>query len=148
MMTKHPMIVMGADHAGYKLKEVLKKELEKSGAIVNDLSPQRIAGDDYPLVAKKAATFIANDQTQLGVLVCGTGLGMDIAANRLRGVRAVVVRDAKEAVLSREHNHANMLVLGGWITPPTKAKAILRAWINAKPSAAERHVRRVKELDA
>ena len=147
-MPKSYKIVLGADHAGYELKEILKKELSKMGAVINDFSPTYIAGDDYPPVAKQVAHLIANDPTQLGILICGTGLGMDIAANRIRGARAVVVRDTKDAVLSREHNHANILILGGRITPPSKAKAVLRAWLQATPSKAARHLRRIDQLDA
>ena len=144
-------ILLGADHAGYKLKEHLKTVLERRGYPVKDLTPKLKAGDDYPIVAKKLAKLIATSHKRqaphFGVLVCGSGLGMDIAANRTKGVRAVVVRDVKEAKLSREHNQANVLVLGAWMTKPALAERLLDTWLKTKPSDAARHLRRIKQLD-
>lgn len=144
-------IFLGADHAGYRLKEHLKTVLERRGFPIKDLSPTFVAGDDYPVVAKKLAKLVATSHKpqapRFGILVCGSGLGMDIAANRTKGVRAVVVRDVKEAKLSREHNGSNVLVLGAWITKLAVAERILDAWLKAKPSTAARHLRRVKQLD-
>lgn len=144
-------ILLGADHAGFALKQRLKAVLERRGFPVKDLTPKLKAGDDYPLVAKKLAKAVATSYKRqapgFGVLVCGSGLGMDIAANRTKGVRAVVVRDVKEAKLSREHNHANVLVLGAWMTKPAMAERLLDTWLKAKPSDAARHLRRIKQLD-
>lgn len=141
------MIYLGADHAGFKLKESLKEALTKAKVLVCDLSPHLVKGDDYPLAAKKVSLAILHEAGSLGLLVCGTGQGMDIAANRYRGVRAIVARTEEEAKLSREHNHANILVLGGWVTKPVLAKKIVMKFLKTKPSKLERHVRRVKELD-
>jgi ribose 5-phosphate isomerase B len=141
-------IVLGADHAGFALKETIRKHLERRKEVIHDLSPTRVPGDDYPVAAKNIANRVARSKGTLAILTCGTGLGMDIAANRVKGVRAVVVRNVEEAKLSREHNHANVLVLGGWITKPAEANRIVDAWLNTKPSNATRHVRRVKQLDA
>jgi ribose 5-phosphate isomerase B len=146
MHTHHPLI-LGSDHAGFKLKEILKRYLQKQGHPVRDLSPKLTAGDDYPLVAKRAAKVVAKDAHTQAILVCGTGLGMDIAANRTKGVRAVVVRNIKEAKLSREHNHSNILVLGEWLTPQAVAKKIVDVWLKTPYSTATRHVRRVRQLD-
>lgn len=140
-------IVLGADHAGFELKETLKKTLTKGGWEVEDLAPAFQEGDDYPLVAKQVAKRIIGDSTALGILVCGTGLGMDIAANRYKGVRATVVRTVEEAALSREHNHANVLILGGRVTGGAKAKAIVETWLKTPYSRAARHLRRVHLLD-
>lgn len=141
-MRNKPTIYVGADHAGFALKEKIKT----AGSI--DLSPRLVEGDDYPLAARKVAMAVAQDKDSLGILVCGTGHGMDIAANRLKGVRAIVARTEKDAKLSREHNHANIIVLGGWITKPALAKKIIATFLKTKPSKDARHVRRVKQLDA
>lgn len=140
-------LILGADHAGFKLKQAVKRWLQAQQWKVEDLSPSLVEGDDYPLVAQQAAKRVAKNAAQQAVLVCGTGLGMDIAANRYKGVRAVVIREPKEAKLAREHNHANILILGGWITSAAKTKKILEAWFKTSPSKASRHVRRVKQLD-
>ena len=137
-----PKIYLGADHAGFELKEKIKQP----GYM--DLSPVFLKGDDYPLAARKVAMAIEQDKDSLGILVCGTGHGMDIAANRLKGVRAIVARTEQDAKLAREHNHANVIVLGGWITKPALAKKIIATFLKTKPSKDARHVRRVKQLDA
>lgn len=142
------MIYLGADHAGFKLKEQLKEALTKAKVQVCDLSPRLVEGDDYPLAAKKVTLAVLQEEKSLGVLVCGTGHGMDIAANRHKHVRAIVARSEEDAKLSREHNHANILVLGGRVTKPPLAKKIVMKFIKTKPSKTERHVRRVKQLDA
>ena len=141
------MIYLGADHAGFKLKESLREALIQAKFLVCDLSPRLVKGDDYPLAAKKVTLAVLHIEGSLGVLVCGTGHGMDIAANRHRGVRAIVARNEQDARLSREHNHANVIVLGGWVTKPALAKKIVMKFIKTKPSKVERHVRRVKQLD-
>jgi ribose 5-phosphate isomerase B len=146
-MPTKPTIYLGADHAGFKLKEALKEVLMKSKFQVCDLSPRFVEGDDYPLAAKKVSMAISHEENSLGVLVCGTGHGMDIAANRSKGVRAIVARTEQDAKLSREHNHANILVLGGWVTKAPLAKKIVMKFLKTKPSKIERHVRRVKQLD-
>ncbi|HVM90547.1 MAG TPA: RpiB/LacA/LacB family sugar-phosphate isomerase [Verrucomicrobiae bacterium] len=144
-MPTKPTLYLGADHAGFKLKETLKASLNERTL---DLSPVFKEGDDYPLAAKKVAMAIQQDANGLGILVCGSGLGMDIAANRMKGVRAIVARTTQDAKLGREHNHANILVLGGRVTKPALAKKIVAAFLKAKPSKEARHVRRVKQLDA
>jgi ribose 5-phosphate isomerase B len=141
------MIYLGADHAGFKLKEELRRLLEKEGYPIMDVSPKYVEGDDYPLYAKQVAARVQKDKNGLGLLVCGTGHGMEMAADRFKKVRAFVAHTAKDAKLAREHNHANVIVFGGWITKRDEAKKILRAWLKAKPSRAARHVRRVKQLD-
>lgn len=143
-----PTYLLGADHAGFSLKERLRTFLLKHHARVEDLSPDTQDGDDYPDIAQRLAKHVAKHPEARGILVCGSGFGMEIAANRVRGVRAVVVRTAEEAQIAREHNHANVLVFGERFTPPTQAEHILTTWIEASPSLAQRHVRRVHKLDA
>lgn len=139
-------ILLGADHAGFALKERLKKVLIAQDHPVYDLTPDFKEGDDYPPIAHAMAKTVTESGVE-GVLVCGTGLGMDIAANRHSGVRATVVRDVRDAKLAREHNHANILILGGRLTKPAEAVKILNAWLTTKPSRDARHLRRIKQLD-
>lgn len=141
-------IHIGADHAGFRLKEELRVMLEEQGYQLHDVSPEYKPGDDYPAYAKAVARAVKKDKNALGVLVCGTGHGMEMAADRFKGVRAFVARTERDASLARQHNHANVIVLGGWITKPAAAKKILRSFLRAKPSKAARHVRRVKQLDS
>lgn len=121
--------------------------LEEDGYDVKDFSLEYIPGDDYPQYAKEVAKAVQKKKGSLGLLVCGTGHGMEIAADRFKGVRAFVARSERDAILARQHNHANVLVLGGWITKGAKAKKIVRSWLKARPSTAARHIRRVKQID-
>lgn len=140
-------ISLGADHAGFALKEEIRHFLEKKGLAYHDHSPTLVPGDDYPPIARKVAKQTTTDPKRVGILICGSGIGMDIAANRVKGARAATVRSVKEAKLSRQDDFSNILVLGGHITPPTLAKRIVGAWLSTPPSRATRHKRRVKELD-
>ena len=145
-MPKTTTLYLAADHAGFELKEKIKTKFHEKHEIL-DLSPLLKEGDDYPLHAKEVALALQKDPAALGILVCGTGHGMDIAANRYKGIRAIVARTAEDAALAREHNHANIIVLGGWSTKPTAAYAIVESFLSTKPSSAIRHKRRVAELD-
>ena len=142
-----PKILLGSDHAGFELKEAIKASLQKKKMPLEDLSPTLVPGDDYPPIAQAVAKKVAKDKQAVGILFCGSGLGMDIAANRVKGARATVVRNIKEAKLSRTDDHANILVLGGRLTEPAMAKLIVSAWLETPYSTAKRHERRVKELD-
>ena len=143
-MTK---ILLGSDHAGFELKEAIKAYLQKKKIPLDDMSPKLVPGDDYPPIAHAVAKKVAKDKKAAAILFCGSGLGMDIAANRVRGARATVVRNIKEARLSRADDHANILVLGGRLTDAAMAKLIVTAWLETPYSTAKRHERRVKELD-
>ena len=146
-MPRRPLFYLGADHAGFALKEALKPLLQRYGVEIEDLSPTFMPKDDYPLIGGTVARHVVNnDQTQ-GILVCGSGIGIAIAANRVRGVRAAVVHDADDAIRARSEDHANILVLGGRVLSAKKLPAILEAWLKTKPSKATRHVRRAFELD-
>ena len=141
-------MILGADHAGFDLKEILKADLIKQGYKIQDVTPVLDTEDDYPLPGKQVAKLIAKDPKGSGLLICGTGFGIAMAANRIKGVRAAVIRTPEEAIMAREHNHANILVLGGRITKSSIAKKILQAWLSTQPSKASRHVRRVQQLDS
>jgi ribose 5-phosphate isomerase B len=139
-------IIIGSDHAGFDLKERVKEWLEARGLLVEDIgsrSPERV---DYPDYAHLVAEAIASGRRARGVLVCGTGIGVAIAANRHPGVRAAVVCSEQTARLAREHNDANVLALGGRTTDPGLAERILDVWLET-PFAGGRHARRVAKLE-
>ena len=142
----HSPLILGADHAGFELKELLKKHLQKQDVSFQDMTPLFRAGDDYPPIAQKVARAVVKRKT-LGLLICGSGFGMDIAANRIKGARAAIARNVKEVKLSRRDDLANILVLGARLTNPVLATRILSVWMTAPVGKAKRFVRRVKEMD-
>ncbi len=142
------IIYVGADHAGYAFKEKTKRLLAKHGLTVVDLGNTKLDEyDDYPRYAEKVADTVVQDKDALGILFCGTGAGMCIAANKSKGARAVSVTSIKEARLSREHNAANILCIGQRLLSWIFAKRIILAWINTPASYEQRHVRRVRQLN-
>lgn len=141
-------LFIGADHAGFALKETLKTWLKKTRKNPQDLTPQFVPGDDYPRIAFRLAQAVSAEPKALGILICGTGHGMDIAANRILGARASVIRSPEDAIFFREENHGNVLVLGAWTVKPVAAKRIIQTWLKTKPSSSTRHERRVSQLDA
>jgi len=139
---------VGADHGGYQLKEILKSQLRERGLSVTDFgakSPE--SSDDYPDFALPVAQAVATGQAEAGLLICTTGIGMCIAANKVSGVRAALIGDPATATMSRQHNDLNVLCLSGKNTPPEQAKKIVEAFINAKFEGG-RHERRVIKMDA
>lgn len=138
-------IHIGSDHAGYKLKEAVKARLVSEGHEVTDVGADSEESVDYPLYAGPVARAVAAHDADLGVLVCGTGLGMEIAANKVRGVRAVQVNDPEFARMAREHNNANVLTLAGRYTDEETAARIVDAFIST-PFAGGRHERRVGQI--
>lgn len=141
-----PLLFLGADHAGFELKETLKADLLDMGYEIYDLSPRFKADDDYPLHAKKVAMAVAKTSDARGILVCGSGVGISIAANRTKGVRAFDAHDEKEVKLAREHNDVNVIALSGWQMDEKHAMSLVKAFLKTKASNAERHKRRVKQL--
>jgi ribose 5-phosphate isomerase B len=139
-------IALGSDHAGYRLKEAVKEYLESQGHRVTDCGTSSEESVDYADFAFPVARGVAAGQHQRGVLVCGTGQGMTMAANRVRGIRAALCLDAETARMSRKHNDANVLVLSGWKVSPEAAGPILSAWLST-PFEGGRHLRRIEKLD-
>ena len=139
-------IAIGADHAGYRLKEQLRNYLSQKGYTVEDVGTYSEASVDYPDFAEQVALRVANSHAKFGVLVCGTGLGMTIAANKVIGVRAAMCNDTLAASLSRAHNDANVLALGGRILDEAAARNILDVWLST-PFAAGRHQERVSKIE-
>lgn len=139
-------IAIASDHAGFALKEVLLRELAALGFEVDDLGPGSAAPSvDYPDFAERVARALESGAADRGVLVCGTGIGMGIAANRHRGVRAAVCHDAVSARLARAHNDANVLALGARLIGEEVAKDCLRVFL-ATPYDGGRHAARVAKL--
>src|SRR5574340_51709 len=139
-------IVIGSDHAGFELKEKVKAHLEERGLVVRDVGTHSIASVDYPKIAHQVAGAVADGRFERGVVVCGSGLGVSMAANRHPGVRAAVAYDENTARLSREHNDANVLALGGRSLDHQKALRILDLWLDT-PFAGGRHANRVAQID-
>lgn len=138
-------IALASDHAGYAEKEQLKPLLNELGVEVEDLGTASDDPVDYPLFARKVAEKVAHGEAEQGLLVCGSGTGMAIAANKVPGVRAAVAWTEETARLAREHNDANVLSIGARVTPPDDIAKIVRAWFNAKFQGG-RHARRVEEI--
>lgn len=138
-------IAIAADHAGFELKSVLVAELKQSDHEVIDLGTNSTESVDYPDFADRLAAAVKAGHAARGVLVCGTGIGISIAANRHRGIRAALCHNSTDARLAREHNDANVLVLGGRTTGVENAKDCLKTFL-ATPFAGGRHVRRVQKL--
>jgi ribose 5-phosphate isomerase B len=139
-------VAVGADHAGFELKERLKERLAERGFEVVDCGTGSLESTDYPDWGAAVARQVHDGAAERGLLVCGTGIGMAMAANRHRGVRAAACADLFSARLARAHNDANVLALGARIVAPALAEAILDAFLET-PFEGGRHQRRVVKLD-
>lgn len=139
-------IVIGSDHAGLELKERVKKALDRLGVPWEDVGTGSTESVDYPDYAHRVAEAVETGRHGRGIVVCGTGLGVSMAANRHRGVRAAVAYDEETARLSREHNDANVLALGGRSLDHALAERILEVWLKT-PFAGGRHARRVAKIE-
>lgn len=138
-------IAVGSDHGGYALKQVVAEALKSRGADVVDMGTNGDASVDYPDYGAKVAGAVSTGQVERGVLVCGTGIGMSIVANKFPGVRAALVTDAFMARMAAEHNDANILVLGGRVTDPTTARDMIAAWLDT-PFEGGRHEKRLAKI--
>jgi ribose 5-phosphate isomerase B len=138
-------IAMGSDHAGFELKEAVKSQLEKAGHEVEDVGTHSAESTDYPPFAAKAAELVAGGEAEKGVIVCGSGVGVSIVANKVDGIRAVNAHDAAEAEMSRRHNDANVVTLSGARLRPEDARPIVETFL-ATDFDGGRHARRVGEI--
>lgn len=138
-------IAVASDHAGFDLKEALKADLIEQGHDVLDLGTHGPDSVDYPDFGHKAGKAIAAGQAEVGVIVCGTGIGISIAANRVPGARTALCHDTTTARLSREHNDANIIALGARVIGVETARDCVRAFLDT-PFAGGRHQRRVDKL--
>ena len=142
---KEKRIILASDHAGFKLKEEIKKFLISKRKLVLDLGTKNTNSVDYPDFANRLSNKIKKNGKQLGVLVCGSGIGMEMAANRHKNVRAALCYNIRSARLSREHNNANVITLGARLTNKKLALKCISTFINTKFKGG-RHLRRVKKI--
>jgi len=139
-------IAIGSDHAGYQLKEDLKKYLESERHQVTDYGVFSTESVDYPDIGFPVAKGVAQGEHERAVLVCGSGQGMAMVANRVKGVRAALCFDQQAARMARQHNDANVLVLSGWFVPTDEALRILDTWLTTEFEGG-RHLRRIQKLE-
>nr|WP_054688644.1 ribose 5-phosphate isomerase B [Desulfosarcina cetonica] len=139
-------IIIGCDHAAFQLKEILKTALEAKGIAVTDVGTHSEASMDYPDTGKIVAQKISTGEFERGILTCGTGLGMSMVANKYPHVRAALCNDLFSAAMSRRHNNANILVMGGRVIGDVLALEILNTWLST-PFDGGRHQRRLDMFD-
>lgn len=140
-------VAVGADHAGVDLKDAIKRRLEQRGVLVHDVGTHGAASVDYPDYAAQVAEAVSHGQADRGILVCGSGVGMAIAANKVAGIRASVITDVAASTLAREHNDLNVLTLGARRTAVDEAERIVDAFLDT-PFAGGRHSARVDKITA
>lgn len=138
-------VAIGSDHAGYSMKESLKGFLRELNVEVVDFGPPDDCSVDYPDFAEKVSMAVSSGEVQRGILICGTGIGMSIVANKFPGVRATLCYDLYTAKMAREHNDSNILVLGGRITGEEMARQIVKVWMET-PFEGGRHERRLLKI--
>jgi ribose 5-phosphate isomerase B len=143
-------IAIASDHGGYQLKEAVKAHLHNAGMEVEDFGCHNRENVDFPDYAKSVGASIVNGENQLGILCCGTGIGMSIAANKITGIRAAVVGDVFSAKATREHNDSNILCLGERVTGEGLACLIVDTWLNAEflGGRHEKRISGIKELES
>jgi ribose 5-phosphate isomerase B len=140
------MIAIGSDHAGFEYKERLKKFLDEIGRPYQDFGTTSLDSVDYPDFAHSVSKAVASGKCPFGILICGTGIGMSIVANKHNGIRAAVCESAAAAKLSREHNDANILCLGARITTWETATEIVKTFLTTPFSGGERHLKRIQKI--
>ena len=141
------MIGIGCDHGGYALKQAVIKHLEEKGHAVKDYGCYSEESCDYPVYAKAVAECIQQDEVKQGILICGTGIGISITANKIKGIRAALCADTFSARATREHNNANILALGARVTGEGLALDIVDTFLETKFSNDERHIRRINMIE-
>lgn len=140
-------IALGADHGGFELKEKIKQQLERDGYECLDCGCFSLESCDYPVFGEAAARAVASGECERGIVLCTTGIGISIAANKVKGIRCAHCADTLEAQLSRQHNNANMLALGAGFTGPKLALEMVKVFLNTDFEGG-RHARRVDLMDA
>ena len=141
------MIAIGCDHGGYYLKQDIIDLLEKNGYEYKDYGTYSDESCDYPVYAKKVAHAVADGECEKGILICGTGIGVCITANKVKGIRAALVHDCFSAKATREHNDANIVTMGARVIGPGLATEIVRIFLETPFSNDERHIRRIKQIE-
>ena len=141
------MIAIGSDHGGVELKEKVIKHLQARGIECEDTGCYSTESCDYPVYAKKVAHAVADGECERGILICGTGIGISITANKVPGIRAALCGDCFSAQATREHNDANILAMGARVTGPGLALKIVDTFLDTPFSNDERHIRRIKMIE-
>ena len=141
-------ISLGCDHGGYALKEHVKAYLESKGHEVVDCGTYSTDSCDYPIFGEAAARKVQSGECERGIVICTTGIGISIAANKVRGIRCALLSDVLSARLTREHNDTNMMAIGAGVTGEMLALEIVDTWLNTEFSHAERHQRRIDKVMA
>jgi ribose 5-phosphate isomerase B len=139
-------IALGSDHGGYQLKENLKEYLKELKVEYIDFGCENEKSIDYPDIGFKVAIEVRSGKYNRGILICGTGIGMSVVANKVRGIRAALCDNEFTARCAREHNDANILVLGGRVICSELAKEIVKVWLNTKFSHEEKHINRLNKI--
>ena len=141
-------VAIGSDHGAVHLKEELKNLMEEMGIAYEDVGTHSEASVDYPDIAVEVAKRVTRGEAQRGIVLCGTGIGISIAANKCDGIRAALCHDVYSARMSREHNDANVLAMGERVIGFGPAREVARVWLTTDFSEGERHVRRVAKIGA
>ena len=142
------MIALGSDHGGYELKQEIIRYLEKKGYEYRDYGCDSTDSVDYPVYGKLVGEAVASGECERGILICGTGIGISITANKIKGVRAALCTDCFMAEATRQHNDANILALGGRVVGPGLALKIVETFLTTPFLGDERHIRRIRQIEA
>ena len=135
------MYAIGNDHTGVALKEIIKKFIEEKGVEVKDFGTQSTEASNYPEIAEAVANAVASGECERGILICGTGVGISIAANKVKGIRAVCCSEPFSAKLSKQHNNSNILCFGARVVGTGLAKMIVESWMDAEFQGGRHQVR-------
>jgi ribose 5-phosphate isomerase B len=141
------MIALGSDHGGFELKEIVKKHLEERGLEYKDFGTYSLDSCDYPEFGRAAAESVAKGECEKGIVICTTGIGISMVANKVKGVRCALCSETTSARLTREHNDANVLAMGGGMTGPLLALEIVDTFLDTEFSGLEKHARRISKIE-
>ncbi len=141
------MIAIGSDHGGFALKESVKKHLTERGIEFKDFGTNDLNSCDYPDFGRPAAEAVASGECEKGIVICTTGIGISIVANKVEGIRCALCSETTSARLTREHNDANMLALGGGFTGELLANEIVDVFLDTEFSGLEKHSRRISKIE-
>ena len=141
------MIAIGSDHGGFALKREIMKQLDECGVEYTDLGTYSEESCDYPVYGRAVAHAVADGECEKGIVICGTGIGISIAANKVPGIRAALCGDCYSAEMARQHNDANVLALGARVTGAGLAAKIVDTFLNTPFSGGERHSRRINMIE-
>ena len=141
------MIAIGSDHGGYELKQKVISYLEKEGIDIKDVGCDSLDSVDYPQYGRAVATLVASGECETGIVICSSGIGISIVANKVKGIRAALCTEPYTAKMTRLHNNANVLALGGKIVGDDLAIEIVKTFLNTEFSNEEKHIRRISQIE-